>query len=84
MSAEEIEAVFYGVATVGERGQIVIPAKARRQLGVQPGDKLLVLGHPSGRALTIARVADFLRFAEQMRQILSLGEQAPPGEEAEK
>ncbi len=34
---------FYGSATVGERGQIVIPAEARRDFDIQPGDKLLVL-----------------------------------------
>jgi AbrB family looped-hinge helix DNA binding protein len=32
--------------TVSERGQIVVPAAARRDLGIRPGDKLLVLGDP--------------------------------------
>lgn len=34
---------FYGSVTVGERGQIVIPAEARRDFDIQPGEKLLVL-----------------------------------------
>lgn len=37
---------FYGAVTVSERGQIVIPARARRDLGIDPGDKLLVLADP--------------------------------------
>lgn len=37
---------FYGAVTVSERGQIVIPAQARRDHGIEPGDKLLVLGDP--------------------------------------
>ncbi|GGP71274.1 MULTISPECIES: AbrB/MazE/SpoVT family DNA-binding domain-containing protein [Streptomyces] len=37
---------FYGAVTVSERGQIVIPAKARRDLDINAGDKLLVLGDP--------------------------------------
>lgn len=37
---------FYGAVTVSERGQVVIPAQARRDLGIGPGDKLLVLGDP--------------------------------------
>jgi AbrB family looped-hinge helix DNA binding protein len=37
---------FYGAVTVSERGQIVVPAAARRDLGIRPGDKLLVLGDP--------------------------------------
>jgi AbrB family looped-hinge helix DNA binding protein len=35
---------FYGAITVSERGQIVIPANARRDFNIQVGDKLLVLG----------------------------------------
>ncbi|MBV2364203.1 AbrB/MazE/SpoVT family DNA-binding domain-containing protein [Streptomonospora nanhaiensis] len=37
---------FYGAVTVSERGQIVIPARARRDLEIGPRDKLLVLGDP--------------------------------------
>jgi len=37
---------FYGMATVGERGQIVIPAEARKSANILPGDKVLVVGHP--------------------------------------
>lgn len=40
---------FYGAATVGERGQVVIPLPAREALGIKPGDKILVLGGPFGR-----------------------------------
>ena len=32
---------------VGERGQIVIPKEARDLFGIQPGDKLVVLGEES-------------------------------------
>jgi hypothetical protein len=37
---------IYGVVTVGERGQIVIPKKARDQFNIKPGDKLI--GHKKG------------------------------------
>ena len=40
--------MFYGTATVGDRGQVVIPAEARKKFNINPGDKLLVLSHPSG------------------------------------
>jgi AbrB family looped-hinge helix DNA binding protein len=33
---------FAGAVTVGERGQIVIPAEVRAQLLIGPGDKVLV------------------------------------------
>ncbi|MBN2240813.1 MAG: AbrB/MazE/SpoVT family DNA-binding domain-containing protein [Dehalococcoidales bacterium] len=35
---------FYGSVTVSERGQIVIPAEARKDFNIKSGDKLLVLG----------------------------------------
>ncbi|NMB54430.1 MAG: AbrB/MazE/SpoVT family DNA-binding domain-containing protein [Leptolinea sp.] len=35
---------FYGAITVSDRGQIVIPAEARREFNINVGDKLLVLG----------------------------------------
>jgi len=38
---------FYGAVTVSERGQIVIPAAARRDFNLKAGDKLLVLGDPA-------------------------------------
>lgn len=34
----------FGMVTVGEKGQIVIPAKARKVFCIRPGDRLLVLG----------------------------------------
>ena len=34
---------FYGSVTVSERGQIVIPAKVRKDFDIKTGDKLLVL-----------------------------------------
>lgn len=65
--------MFYGAVTVGERGQVVIPAQARRDHGIMPGDKLIVLGSPDGLALLGAdRLLDLLGdttvLAEQVRR----------------
>ena len=35
---------LYGTATVGTKGQVVIPADARQVLNIQPGDRLYVVG----------------------------------------
>ena len=43
MEAQESKK-FYGSVTVSERGQIVIPADARKDFGIKTGDKLLVFG----------------------------------------
>ena len=38
---------IFGMAKVGEKGQIVIPAKARKIFHIQPGDNLVILGDES-------------------------------------
>ncbi len=35
---------LYGTTTMGARGQVVIPADARKDLGLSPGDQLMVMG----------------------------------------
>jgi AbrB family looped-hinge helix DNA binding protein len=47
---------FQGSTTVGERGQIVLPAETRKKHGIYAGDKLLVISHPlptGARAITL-------------------------------
>lgn len=50
---------FYGSITVSDRGQIVIPASARRDFDIQVGEKLLVLGDLN-QGLALIKVSDFL------------------------
>lgn len=38
------EGKYAWTATVGEKGQIVIPKQAREIFGIQPGDTLILLG----------------------------------------
>lgn len=39
-----LEGKYAWTATVGEKGQIVIPKQARALFGIKPGDTLLLLG----------------------------------------
>jgi len=56
--------LFLGAVTVGERGQIVIPAGAREAYGIQGGDKLLVFHHPWHCGLIVVRIEDVQRMTE--------------------
>jgi AbrB family looped-hinge helix DNA binding protein len=38
----------YGAVTVGERGQVVIPAKIRKLFEISPGDRLIVFAKSDG------------------------------------
>ncbi len=64
---------FYGSATVGERGQVVIPAEARQELGIEPGDKVLFMHHPIYEGLMIFKidaVRDFLdEFSASVKRV---------------
>ncbi|MEO8784975.1 MAG: AbrB/MazE/SpoVT family DNA-binding domain-containing protein [Candidatus Saccharimonadales bacterium] len=51
---------FYGSATVGTKGQIVIPAEAREELAIGDGDKLIVVKMPHGDGLVVLK-ADLLQ-----------------------
>lgn len=35
---------MFGTVKVGDKGQIVIPARARKVFNIQPGDNLIILG----------------------------------------
>ena len=56
---------FYGTATVGERGQLVIPAEARTELGIKAGDKLLIMRHPMYKGLMIVKIDALQGFLDE-------------------
>ena len=57
--------MVYGTTTIGEKGQVVIPAEARKALGLVPGEKLLVFG--MGREmLAMAKLSNLEKFAAHL------------------
>jgi AbrB family looped-hinge helix DNA binding protein len=65
---------FYGTATVGERGQLVIPAEARAELGIQPGDKLMVMRHPAHMGLMVFKIDAAREFLDDFKATLDRAE----------
>lgn len=59
---------FFGAATVGERGQVVIPAEARHEMDIKAGDKLLIMRHPELPGLVIAKFEDLKGFIDDFQQ----------------
>lgn len=60
---------LFGMVTVGEKGQIVIPAKARKLFNISSGDQLVVLGDET-QGLAIVKAKDFLNMANMIRNSL--------------
>jgi len=56
---------FFGAATVGERGQIVIPVEARKKFDIETGDKLLVFGRAHRGSLIIVKAEVFEEFLDR-------------------
>jgi AbrB family looped-hinge helix DNA binding protein len=50
---------FYGSATVGAKGQIVIPAEAREAMQIEPGNKVVVVKGPREGSIIVFRVDSF-------------------------
>lgn len=58
---------LFGVVTVGDKGQIVIPAKARKTFEIASGDQLVVLGDEA-QGLAIMKAENFLAMADLIRE----------------
>jgi AbrB family looped-hinge helix DNA binding protein len=56
----------FGTVTVGERGQIVIPKKARDIFRFNPGDSLMILGDEALGGIAILKTELFLRSIEPL------------------
>lgn len=57
---------LFGTATVGTKGQIVIPADAREELDIKPGDRLYVIGSPMGKAVTFIKEEQLEKFIDKL------------------
>ena len=61
---------FYGKVPVGSKGQIVIPAEARKAMGIKPGDNVIVISGPPHHERLVSLVPEnefnkFLKFFEE-------------------
>ncbi|MCU0641264.1 MAG: AbrB/MazE/SpoVT family DNA-binding domain-containing protein [Candidatus Margulisbacteria bacterium] len=76
MKHPNLPGLFYDSVTVGERGQVVIPAKARREFGIKPGDKLIVLRGMGKMGIVLVHsdhlTAMFKKMTEHIGQIKQL------------
>ncbi|HUY01347.1 MAG TPA: AbrB/MazE/SpoVT family DNA-binding domain-containing protein [Candidatus Deferrimicrobium sp.] len=64
------EPKFFGSTTVGDRGQIVLPAELRKEYKIEAGDKLLVIGMPGEDRVGYGHI--MLLKAEVLNQFLTL------------
>ncbi|HDI13123.1 MAG TPA: AbrB/MazE/SpoVT family DNA-binding domain-containing protein [Hadesarchaea archaeon] len=63
------EAVFYGSATVGTKGQVVIPSKLRRDSDIRPGDSLIFVGIPEQDGFAVIKPEALLRLRKKFEKL---------------
>ena len=73
----------FGTVTVGERGQIVIPKKAREIFQINPGDNLLILGDENQGGLALIDANRFINQFEFVKQSLDYSHKASKDKESE-
>lgn len=59
---------LYGTATVGTKGQVVIPADARKTLGIEEGDRLYVVGSEKGGFVGFIKEEQLRSLLERMTE----------------
>ena len=73
-----MQAIFkgkiYGAVTVGERGQLVIPAELRKALHIKSGDHLMVFAKLDKKVINLMSSKDFSRFLERAEKIIAKSE----------
>lgn len=64
---EKCDVKMYGSVTVGTKGQVVIPKEVREDLGINPGDTLVVVTK-HGKAIGMVKADDMQAFMEYMQK----------------
>ena len=65
---------FFGIVTVGEQGQMVLPEGARKVFGISAGDKLVVLGEER-EGIAMVKADNFESFAKTLLEALKKTEE---------
>jgi AbrB family looped-hinge helix DNA binding protein len=68
MSEDNQQGQIYGTVKVGDRGQVVIPSKARKDLNIKPGDLLLVMSGKNKRGIAMVKADAMREFANRIIQ----------------
>jgi AbrB family looped-hinge helix DNA binding protein len=60
----------YGTATIGERGQLVIPADLRKTLKIKSGDRLMIFAKLDRKIISLMPEKDFSQFLKKAAKVI--------------
>ena len=75
MTEKAPETRLYGTVKVGDRGQVVIPAEARKELDIKPGDLLFVMSGRKRRGIAMVKADTMRDLAGRILQGLEVEEE---------
>lgn len=62
---EKDKQTFYGVVNVSHNGQVVIPAKLRKDLNIKKGDQLIVAISTDGEDIVLVKMEKMARILKE-------------------
>jgi len=73
-----IKGKAFGAVTVGERGQLVIPAELRKALKIKSGEQLMVFAMVDKKVINLMPSRDFSSFLERASKLIEKLESKVP------
>jgi len=61
---------IYGTSMINEKGQVVIPAEARKKFHIKPGERFLIMGTPFDEGIVIVKAKTFTDNLGKIAKIL--------------
>jgi len=61
--------LYFTTATVGKKGQIIIPAKLRKELSIAPEEQLVILSGPHQEGFAVLKTQSFIERQEKFKKL---------------
>ena len=60
---------YFATVTVGKKGQIIIPAKLRKELSIAPEEQLVILSGPHQEGFAVLKTQSFIERQEKFKKL---------------
>jgi len=61
--------LYFTTVTVGKKGQIIIPAKLRKELSIAPEEQLVILSGPHQEGFAVLKIRSFIERQEKFKKL---------------
>jgi len=61
--------LYFTTVTVGKKGQIIIPAKLRKELSIAPDEQLVILSGPHHEGFAVLKTQSFIERQEKFKEL---------------